>query len=80
MNTKSTREEKSNMLNFIPRNPFGQDEKTIQIRTLVTDDISELELTKTNCAKQVNYLKEKFPEYQGIIESKIYDIETSLVY
>ena len=40
----------------------------------------ELEASKINAAKEVLYIKEKFPEYQGIIESKIYDIETSIVY
>ena len=40
----------------------------------------ELEASKINAAKEALFIKEKFPEYQGIIESKIYDIETSLVY
>ena len=40
----------------------------------------ELEASKINAAKEALYIKEKFPEYQGIIESKIYDIETSVVY
>ncbi len=30
--------------------------------------------------KEVNHLKEKFPRFEGTIESKIYDIETSKVY
>lgn len=40
----------------------------------------ELEASKINAIKEASYIKERFPEYQGIIESKIYDIETSLVY
>ena len=40
----------------------------------------ELEASKINAAKEALFIKEKFPEYQGIIESKIYDIETSIVY
>ena len=40
----------------------------------------ELEASKINAAKEALFIKEKFPEYQGVIESKIYDIETSLVY
>ena len=49
------------------------------IGTLVTDDISELELTKANCTKQVNYLKEKFPEYDGEFIPLLYDICTNKV-
>ena len=40
----------------------------------------ELEASKINAIKEAAFIKEKFPEYQGIIESKIYDIETSIVY
>ena len=40
----------------------------------------ELEASKINASKEALFIKEKFPEYQGIIESKIYDIETSIVY
>ena len=40
----------------------------------------ELEASKINAAKEALFIKGKFPEYQGIIESKIYDIETSNVY
>ena len=31
-------------------------------------------------SKEALFIKEKFPEYQGIIEYKIYDIETSIIY
>ena len=40
----------------------------------------ELEASKINAIKEAAYIKERFPEYQGIIETKIYDIETSIVY
>ena len=40
----------------------------------------ELEASKINAAKEALFIKKKFPKYQGIIESKIYDIETSVVY
>ena len=40
----------------------------------------ELEASKINASKEALFIKEKFPEYQGIIEYKIYDIETSVVY
>jgi len=35
--------------------------------------------SKENALKEANYIKEKFPQYEGIIEFKIYDIETSKV-
>ena len=44
------------------------------IGTLVTDDISELELTKKNCLKQINYIKEKFPDFSGKLVPMLYDI------
>ena len=40
----------------------------------------ELEASRINAIKEASYIKERFPEYQGIIEAKIYDIETSIVY
>ena len=40
----------------------------------------ELEASKINASKEADFIKQKFPGYQGIIESKIYDIETSVVY
>ena len=33
-----------------------------------------------NALKEAKYIKEKFPQYEGIIEAKVYDIETSKVY
>lgn len=49
------------------------------IGTLVTDEISELDLTKANCVKQVNYLKEKFPNFDGEFVPLLYDICTNKV-
>jgi len=40
----------------------------------------ELEASKINAIKEATYIKEKFPQYEGIVESKIYDIESSIVY
>lgn len=40
----------------------------------------ELEASKINAIKEASYIKEKFPQYEGIVESKIYDIESSIVY
>ena len=50
-----------------------------RIKANIGETCNELEASKTNAMKEVNYLKEKFPEYQGTIEYKIYDVETSLV-
>ena len=46
----------------------------------IGDICDELEASKINASKETDFIKQKFPEYQGIIESKIYDIETSIVY
>ena len=51
-----------------------------RIKLNIGDICDELEASRVNAMKEVLYIKEKFPEYQGIIESKIYDIETSKVY
>ena len=51
-----------------------------RIKLNICETCNELEASKINADKEASYLKEKFPDYQGIIESKIYDIETSLVY
>ena len=51
-----------------------------RIKLNVGNICNELEASKINAIKEANFIKEKFPEYQGIIESKIYDIETSIVY
>ena len=51
-----------------------------RIKGNIGDICDELEASKINAIKEAAYIKERFPEYQGIVESKIYDIETSLVY
>ena len=51
-----------------------------RIRTNIGNIDDELEASKINAIKEANYIKEKFPNYKGTIESKIYDIETSIVY
>ena len=51
-----------------------------RIKLNIGDICDELEASRVNAMKEVLYIKEKFPEYQGIIESKIYDIETSKIY
>ena len=50
-----------------------------RIRGNIGDVCDELEASKINAIKEANYIKEKFPEYTGIIESKIYDIEKSTI-
>lgn len=50
-----------------------------RIKLNIGNTCDELEATKINASKEVNYIKEKFPHFEGTIEYKIYDIETSLV-
>ena len=50
-----------------------------RIRGNIGQNIDELEASKINALKEAQYIKEKFPTFKGIITSKIYDIETSLV-
>lgn len=40
----------------------------------------ELEASRVNASKEVEYLKVVFPDYDGVIEYKVYDIETSSIY
>ena len=51
-----------------------------RIKANIGDIVDELEASKINANKEVIYIKNKFPKYKGTIVSKIYDIETSLVY
>ena len=51
-----------------------------RIQKNILDVQDEVKASCLNAQKEVLFIKEKFPEYQGIIESKIYDIETSIVY
>ena len=50
-----------------------------RIKLNIGNICDELEASRVNAMKEALYIKEKFPEYQGIVESKIYDIETSIV-
>ena len=51
-----------------------------RIKLNIGNTCNELETSKINASKEVEYIKQKFPQFEGTIESKIYDIETSLVY
>ena len=51
-----------------------------RIKANIVDIKDELEASKINASKEANCIKEKFPQYEGTIEYKIYDIETSEVY
>ena len=51
-----------------------------RIKLNIGNTCNELEASKINALKEVNYIKQKFPQFEGTIESKTYDIETSLVY
>jgi len=48
-----------------------------RIRKNIGDISDEYLASKENAFKEANYIKEKFPQYEGIIESMIYDIEES---
>ena len=51
-----------------------------RIRNNISIIPNELIATKVNSLSEVDYLKEKFPNYKGKIESLVYDIETSEVF
>ena len=51
-----------------------------RIKLNIGDICDEIEASKINALKEVEYIKQKFPRFEGTVESKIYDIETSLVY
>ena len=51
-----------------------------RIKLNIGNTCNELEASKINALKEVEYIRQKFPHFEGTIESKIYDIETSLVY
>ena len=44
----------------------------------IEGELDEVEATIQNALKQVLYIKEKFPHYEGIIKAGIYDIEEGL--
>ena len=50
-----------------------------RIRYNIGETCDELEASKINASKEAEYIKEKFPNYQGTIQAMIYDIETSKV-
>lgn len=50
-----------------------------RIRKNIGDISDEYLASKENAFKEANYIKEKFPRYEGIIESMIYDIEGSTI-
>ena len=50
-----------------------------RIRKNIGDISDEYLASKENAFKEANYIKEKFPQYEGIIESMIYDIEKSTI-
>ena len=50
-----------------------------RIRKNIGDISDEYLASKENAVKEANYIKEKFPQYEGIVESMIYDIEGSIV-
>ena len=51
-----------------------------RIRRNICDVPNELMATTMNAIAEKDYLKEKFPQYEGTIEYKIYDIENSVVF
>ena len=50
-----------------------------RIRKNIGDISDEYLASKENAFKEANYIKEKFPQYEGIIESMVYDIEESTI-
>ena len=50
-----------------------------RIKLNIGNICEEYEASKINAVKEANYIKEKYPQYEGIIEARLYDIETSIV-
>lgn len=50
-----------------------------RIKTNIGDICDETIAARENAIKEANYIKSKFPQYEGIIEAKVCDIETSKV-
>ena len=50
-----------------------------RIKKNILDEKDEIEASKKNAIAEVNFLKEKFPDYDGVIEPGIYDLETRKV-
>lgn len=51
-----------------------------RIRNNISIITDETMASKMNSIGEVNYLKEKFPNYEGTIESMMYDLDTSEVF
>ena len=51
-----------------------------RIKLNIKDIKDEVEASKVNAQKEAEYIKEKFPDYPGTIESIVYDIETSKLF
>ena len=51
-----------------------------RIRKNIGDISDEYLASKENASREANYIKEKFPQYEGIIEYQIYDIEDSTIH
>lgn len=50
-----------------------------RIKHNILDIVDEKTASEVNASKEAMYLKTMFPDYDGVIEYKIYDIETSIV-
>ena len=51
-----------------------------RIKLNIGNTCDELEASRINAIKEVEFIKEKFPDYKGVVEAKLYDVETSRVY
>ena len=51
-----------------------------RIKRNIEGIVDEKEAARVNAEKEAEHLKEMFSEFNGTIESKVYDIETSEVY
>lgn len=50
-----------------------------RIQNNIGDIQDECLASQINAQKEVLYIKEKFPQYKGTLEYKIYDIESSKI-
>ena len=50
-----------------------------RIKTNIGDICDETVAARENAIKGTNYIKSKFPQYGGIVEAKVYDLESSSV-
>ena len=49
-----------------------------RIKSNISSLEDEFEASKLNAVREAEFIKSKFPNYKGLVEAKIYDIETSL--